>query len=201
MAFTPILQGVKVEEIFTFDSAADAALVWGVWINAVSLDSGLATEINNAFNSFHSTVTSGLSLNSARSNKSTLTERIITDVRTATGPQFTFFPNVTGGNAGDPLPTGTALVLRLFSGTRGRSYRGRKYFPGLTEGNNTSDAKPDSGIISVAVGGLTALIAAVNANTSDECELAVLSRVLGQAEKVISGSIDSTWHYQRRRAR
>lgn len=61
---------------------------------------------------------------------------ILTDLSTDTGQSIEFtqgLPN-TGTLTGDPLPNSIAAVVSLHTAFRGRSFRGRIYHMGLTEG-------------------------------------------------------------------
>jgi hypothetical protein len=201
MPFTPISDGLKVEELFTFEGGPDAALVWGVRMpDGEVLDSTILTAINNFFEDFWTHSSTGGSPIDALSNKVKLVERIITDVRTATGMQGSFASTLQGSQTNDPLPTGTALVTKLASDNRGRSFRGRKYFPGLSEANNDANAQPSAVVQAVFQAAIDNLITDLSAYAVG-WSLAVLSRKLGIAEPVARGVVRGTWHYQRRRAR
>jgi len=71
----------------------------------------------------------------------TFTGVTVTDLRTEGAPQFTsdhgLFP-VTGTSGADPLPGQNAALITWLTGTRGKSFRGRTYIPGLTEASITS---------------------------------------------------------------
>lgn len=59
-------------------------------------------------------------------------------------------PNISGTNSGIPLPSQNTFAITFVTGYAGRSFRGRNYFPVLTEGdvtNNTVDGDHLAAII------------------------------------------------------
>lgn len=62
----------------------------------------------------------------------------VTDLRTLDGPQFDSTEGwpVTGPQESQPLPLQTAALVSWGTSTRGRSFRGRTYIAGFTEGGS-----------------------------------------------------------------
>jgi hypothetical protein len=74
-------------------------------------------------------------------NANHIAQPVVTDLRTEGGPQFTS-ANVnwpkSGTSGADPLPGQNAALVTWKTATRGKSFRGRSYFGGLTENAITS---------------------------------------------------------------
>lgn len=103
----------------------------------------------------------------------------------------------TGGATGDALPSDTALCITLRTNLRGPRYRGRQYWAGGTEANNTATGK----VLAATLGQLVAgwgqfLINLSGANVP----LVVASYKFSEATLVTSVSANDTWDRQRRRA-
>lgn len=64
-----------------------------------------------------------------------LQQVVATDLTTATGLQSTFTGGLpaSGTSPGVPYPNNCSVAIKLVTGTRGRSFRGRTYLIGLTE--------------------------------------------------------------------
>lgn len=79
-----------------------------------------------------------------------LREVVVTSLQSATAPQISVAPAVSAfGDLSSPvLPSNVSLCLSLRTASRGRSFRGRNYFAGLTEsqvsGNTVSDPTVDA---------------------------------------------------------
>lgn len=65
-----------------------------------------------------------------------LSEIVITSLVSETAPQTTTTPTtpLVGLNTSPSLPNNVSLAISFRTTTRGRSFRGRNFFPGLTEG-------------------------------------------------------------------
>lgn len=75
------------------------------------------------------------------SNLLTLAEITVTDLSSATSfvhTQAAPVPNPTGAVAGHALPNNCALCVSFRTASRGRSFRGRNYVPGMTESGSES---------------------------------------------------------------
>jgi hypothetical protein len=73
-----------------------------------------------------------------------------TSLESDTAPAIEITGGGPGGVAGAALPNNVALVVKFLTAARGRSGRGRNYFPGLTEANvvaNTVDASVANAIV------------------------------------------------------
>ncbi len=80
---------------------------------------------------------------------------------------------VPGTGTGDPLPNAVAAVVTLRTGLAGKSFRGRSYFGGATEGQNDGAGQIATAYNTALVAFMTAVQAAMGAST---ISLAVLSR-------------------------
>lgn len=79
-------------------------------------------------------------LKSLVTNQCTLREVVATDLTTATSPQISSSALIDGTNITEGLPTGTTWCISFRTDLRGRSYRGRNYYIGLTELQVTEDS-------------------------------------------------------------
>jgi len=92
-----------------------------------------------------------------------LVELVATDLTTATGPQVTVAP-VGGdpGGLGQPaLPNNVTLSVSFRTANRGRSFRGRNYFPVLSEGQVT-DNTVTAGVVTAIQDAYAAILTDVN---------------------------------------
>lgn len=73
--------------------------------------------------------------------QNSLVEIVATDLTTATGPSISVSPvgGDPGGGSGDFLPMNASLAISFRTASRGRSFRGRNYFVGLSEGQVTGN--------------------------------------------------------------
>jgi hypothetical protein len=115
-------------------------------------------------------------------------------------PRFDYVVNVPGGQTDNILPAQIALVASLHTGLGGRSNRGRIYFSGWTEENNTAD-----GVASSTARDQARLMAQAWSTPHTfggdvTLELGVFSRKLATMPYVSSVTVDSRWDVQRRRA-
>jgi hypothetical protein len=103
-----------------------------------------AQTIANTFNgSWQARILPGLSV------ATTMIDVQATDLDTLTGVQATSAAGVAGGVAGTSVPAGTAMVVTLKTGLRGKSFRGRVYLAGLpqsdmVDASTWSDAQVDN---------------------------------------------------------
>lgn len=70
-----------------------------------------------------------------------LREVVVTDMSSATGPQVSFTPVTPafGLNTSAVKPSNAAAVVSFRTASRGRSFRGRNYIPGLTQDTLAGD--------------------------------------------------------------
>lgn len=103
-----------------------------------------------------------------------------------------------GTHASDPLPMQVALVATFRTAVRGRSHRGRTYFPGWCEDEQTSGQGPTAANVTSVkdqfAGYLTSLV-------GSGVSLVVASYKLGTATDVANVTVDGRWDTQRRRLR
>jgi len=80
-----------------------------------------------------------------------LVEVYATDLTSATGPTATYVPptSITGNVDSDTLPNNVSIVASFRTASRGRSYRGRNYIVGLTEGAVTKSTVEDATITAI----------------------------------------------------
>jgi hypothetical protein len=144
-------------------------------------------------------------------------EYVVTDLSTATAPQFTSVPGQqVGANGAQPLPGQVQAMIDWRTGERGRSFRGRTFFAGFTEGD--SDGTPSS----TAIAGLNTWASGLIGDLSaDSIPLVILSkfsgthlvslpdgqvvkrplaRANGIGTAVVSGVAEDVWKTVRRRA-
>ncbi len=128
MAFIPVPNAVSVEMRFT----QDGQLVENTF-GVITTDGdnpstrlAIATAFYNWWAAEMQTLVSSTVL---------LREVYVTDITDEAGGTTAFIPSVTtgGANVNPPLPNGTTLAVSARTNARGRSYRGRSYFIGLTE--------------------------------------------------------------------
>jgi len=129
MAFIPLPLGIKVVPQFTYNGK----LVVNVFyltkvLGSVSVDLALAGQI---FYDWWST-----NLASSAPNTMTLDLVTATDVRVENGQQEVYVGAgpVAGTNSSPALPNQASLVVSMRTLNTGRSFRGRSYYVGLTEG-------------------------------------------------------------------
>jgi hypothetical protein len=108
----------------------------------------------------------------------------------------------TGGHGtGNALPYAVALVIAWQTGLRGRSKRGRSYFPGVQDDmmqHSTTNDLTATQITAMSVGG-NAFIAGLQGGAAPALSLGILSRVHGTFVDVINARADASAGVQRRR--
>jgi hypothetical protein len=117
------------------------------------------------------------------------------DISTANGPAFEKAFTTSGTNGSDPLPNGVTSVVTWRTGSTGRSFRGRSYIGGFTEGSSTGNS-PSITLTGDLNGWAQDLIDNIDALTF---ALSVASRVLEEVNPITSFVVRSAWHSQRRR--
>jgi len=121
------------------------------------------------------------------------------DVRAANLSEYTKMASLAGTDtSAGMLPPQLALVVTLRTLKAGRSFRGRVYLAGFTEGQNTGGGQIDANCMTAADAFVTAL-GAPTLNGS-ETTLGVCSRTLLETNPVTSIVVrDAQWDVQRRR--
>ena len=101
------------------------------------------------------------------------------------------------GNAGtgDTTPQ-VAAIVKLLTGIRGRSHRGRVFLPWVAEGNNTNGTFTSAAVVSAMQGAWTTFIAAMSTAAHD---LQVTSYHLATSTDVQTCVVESQLATQRRR--
>lgn len=129
----------------------------------------------------------------------------LTDLTTASSPATDFIPSVpiVGGRVNFNLPLNVTVATTFITGLRGRSYRGRAYWIGITEDmTNYNNLTTDATVaIEAAYAALQALVIG-----TEEADLAIVSRVsdktprtVGVATQVIQVKTDNVLDSMRRR--
>lgn len=162
---------------------------------AGSLDQALTDAIRTAWkNAFQATGSSGDFMSSSYSAE----EMKVLDLRTATGPFFISSINANGAMGTDPLPPQCAVVTKITTALRGRSFRGRVFQPGFAE------QVQSNGQVTVAAAAAQQLfwatyetaLAGVGAGMS----VGVISRKLRQINDATGFSTSTRVYTQRRRS-
>jgi hypothetical protein len=123
------------------------------------------------------------------------------DITTATGPEFLSAVGGAGSSGGKDLPAQCALVTKLNTALRGRSFRGRHFWPGIPESAvtaNQADTFLVAQIESFWVDFQTRLTAV---SPSSDLQVAVISRKLKQIHSVTGYTTSQKVFTQRRRAK
>jgi len=134
-----------------------------------------------------------------------LREIFMTDLTTDSGPTVSRSPAslVIGDNTSEALPNNVTCSVSFRSGLRGRSFRGRNYFVGLSD-DQVSHNTLTSVFIEDIVAAYTALIATAGSVSADWVVVSrfhnKLPRTTGVATPIISVTVvDSTVDSARRR--
>jgi hypothetical protein len=90
----------------------------------------LAATVRDAWETNISTVTS---------NATSLSTVVATDLSSETGPQATNVAGIAGALSSVAMPQNVTLAIKFSTALRGRSFRGRMFFVGLTDGQIEGD--------------------------------------------------------------
>lgn len=134
---------------------------------------------------------------------------VATDLTTASSPQATRIP-LTGGvgsRSGSVLTTGSALAVKKLTDLRGRSYRERTYWYGLTSSDLLSTDSFKLDVVADVIDGLTTfiddIILDVGAGLLTEVVLSLISagspRLAGVMTPVVQRAADNSVDSMRRR--
>lgn len=96
------------------------------------------------------------------STQLSLLEYYFTDLASQDGPVASISAGTAGNDVGGPVPNNVAFCVSLITAKRGKSARGRKYFPGIAA-HLVSASRIDATAANVIVSGTQALIETVNA--------------------------------------
>ena len=114
-----------------------------------------------------------------------LTKVIATDLGSEGGVQAESTESAIAGSGGsNPLPSSVAACISLYTPTRGRSYRGRVFVPGLQIGNLDGNGLMQDDITEALVAGVNAFNTSIGADGATGFQLAVASRKLATATQV-----------------
>lgn len=121
-----------------------------------------------------------------RGNSNALTAVISTDMSSQTGPSVSTTANVIGSAAGAAVPNNVTLAVKLSTALRGRSYRGRIYWVGLTTSQldtTLNDQGVTAAVATAIAAAVTALLPAAGVITANGAQLAVVSRRFNKAPR------------------
>lgn len=130
----------------------------------------------------------------------------VRDLREANQAEFVAQIDSPGTDTAEPLPPSNALVVTLRTALAGRSFRGRIYLPGWSEGANVSPGRATPAAVTAATNFVAAIRElTVGANT---LTLAVARQFSnnapiepGTSQPVTAAVVrDNTWDNQRRRS-
>jgi hypothetical protein len=132
-------------------------------------------------------------------NDVTLAQVGVRNLNFANQPEILAPTTAAGISTGDPLPLMVSLCVTLRTALAGRSFRGRVYIPGWTEGANDTLGNPSAAAAAAALdfiddfnGQLSTVIA--------DMQLGVASRKLSEVNVVTTTAMrDLIWDTQRRR--
>lgn len=122
----------------------------------------------------------------------------VTDIRSATGPQFTAPLTPASTGTADPLPGEVSLVTSIKTALRGRSFRGRWYWPSFVESTNDSTGRPTSALATSCTTFFTSFDSGINSVAGWD-GLGVISRSLLTITEATSFATNQAWDSQRRR--
>src|SRR5665811_1239584 len=135
----------------------------------------------------------------------TFTGTRVTDIRTAFGPvvDVPLTTPAVGGVATQSVVNNAAIVMTKRSTSRGRSYRGRVYQPGIPKADESTSVDMNGTDVAGLVAGWVTLIARA---VGDGAVLAILSKVTGGSTRVAGllkpvASLDADTHFDSQRRR
>lgn len=127
----------------------------------------------------------------------TLQSITVTGLAAVTPPQTILAVNTAGTVAANPLPNETSLVVTIYTGIVGRSYRGRNFWPGQSVNSMEANGTVNPTHLGNLQATFDALIAGLANGTSSE--LAVNSETLALSSFATSCVVRDVLHHQRRR--
>lgn len=139
------------------------------------------------------------SIDAEWSDQVTLDRVTVRDLRTANLPEFAAQVNRDGLDIEPPIPPMSSLVVTLRTAKAGRSFRGRVYLPGWSEGTNVLTGVASTAAQQASLAFIQDLMSVVvEGNT---WSLGVASITLGEINAVTSAEVrDAVWDTQRRRS-
>lgn len=191
--------GVRSEFLMTLSGQQIENVIHTDWTGAGPIDGHLVS-LNTALIDWWTTNMAPL-----LSNNLTLRAVRSTNIASLTGSVVETAPTtaVTGTVVEQSLPNNVAIVITEHTANRGRSYRGRKYIPGIPSNDENSPTEITGSDLAGLVAGWTTLIATAVANG---IVLAVLSQFTGGVQRatgvltpITSMSADTAFDSQRRR--
>jgi len=104
--------------------------------------------------------------------------------------------NPAGAVTGDPLSAALALVMTIDTGVRGRSFRGRKHFGGLSESDSDGGDELKAGVIAAwasVASTISANLVLGDGNTYEPCVLSPTLSSLYQDPPFFTGATPGTF--------
>lgn len=141
-------------------------------------------------------------MDSVRATTCTLTNVVVTPLAPATDAPGEFPQSEAGTDAGQPFPAPVSIVVSHRTALGGKSFRGRTFLSGFTEGASTGDQRLTTtarDTIGTAFENLANGLAVATATVYDASDLAVYSRKLDVATPITSFRIGTIFDYQRSR--
>jgi hypothetical protein len=135
MPFIPAENVARLEMVYSYFGST-IENVYHV-LNEAGWDESSLTALASTFQTWEDDEASPL-----RSNDISLVTIRATDLTTETSPgiEVPVSPPITGGNVVAGLPGNVTASVKMLTGLRGRSFRGRSYFVGLGENQVTGNA-------------------------------------------------------------
>lgn len=137
MAFIPVANGVELVFNFDSDDLATAKLVFGVQLTLPAALDTLFAIISTAATSI------GMASTKPWSTHWVLHSMTANALDSATAPTVTAGDSpmpIAGSGSGACAPDNCCVVATMQSGLRGRSYRGRNYWPGIPSAELATDS-------------------------------------------------------------
>lgn len=191
MPFVAIADTAKVE-LLSFDASVNTNVV-----NVIHAKTDGAptlpdlAAIATAFATFQTSFTANLAGSDVSSVSVT-----VTDLNTPTGPQYVL-PNPGSASSGTPAASGLCALVKLTTGIRGRSFRGRIYMGPLGAGEIVGD-QISSTCRTDLLNYLNTLRTNLQALTVPS-DIVVASRKLAQSNAISTMGVELLAAYQRRR--
>jgi hypothetical protein len=194
MGFVAIANTAKVEILgHNTDSLVPIATIMHITCGATPTQSLLAEyaeAINDAYNDS--------SINVAYPNNYNRDNVTVTDLNSVSGPQAVDTGASGVGGADAMTAPQACALLKLTTAKRGRSYRGRVYFPIPGDVLTTGDGNVSSGQITHILAWYDAMASNL-AGASTASSFVVASRKLGTSQVVTGRAVEPTVATQRRR--
>lgn len=197
MAFVPFIDTGKLCIDFSFNGIGASICFWMLKPAATPTDYQALAD--------SAAVNIGMGLMTPQTNDLTANKVTVYDMTSASSPVYTSISGlpVVGSAAVDSTPNNASYVITHRTNSRGRSFRGRNFFPGLTE-NDVVNGLLGGGVATARLAGWATYINSVELATLWSHVVASqvsggVDRVLGLTTVVTSYTITDAVRSQRRR--